>query len=76
METIGSILKRQRTAKGLTQKALAKRIDMSPVQLCKIENRVSTPSIRTGVCGGIFDAGRIGSICRFPTWHRNERLDA
>lgn len=47
MTDFGILLKRVRKTKGISQQELAKRLSMSPVQLCKIEKGTSSPTLNT-----------------------------
>lgn len=42
--SVGSLIKEARQRKGLSQKELALRCDITPVQLCRIENNENIPS--------------------------------
>ena len=46
--SIGANIKRLRTARGMTQKEMAERIQVDPSMVCQIERGTKTPSLPLG----------------------------
>ena len=51
--SIGVNIKRLRTARGMTQKEMAERIQVDPSMVCQIERGTKTPSLPLGRCLGV-----------------------